>query len=369
MKILHFHTKMGQGGVGSVVLQLVNTMCETDQVDLCLIRKPAKEDVFLSKVDPRVRIISFGMKTHFSISIFFRVWKFLYQNNYDIVQLHRDFFFYVFPILFFHNKFSIFYTFHTLAEYENTKWDKLAKLIPIKRQYFHKKWLKPIAISKAVQVSIRQFYGCDGTLIYNGIKKPFVTLSNDLIKQYRISSSTKVFLHAGRISAEKNQIALCCVFRQLISEGKDVVLLIAGGVNDKHIYEHLKSYFSDRIIYLGVQDNIPQWMAHCDAFCLPSHFEGMPMVLLEALSVGCVPICSPVGGIVNVVNDGDNGILSASSDESDYYVAIRRFLAMTPDAIQTMQKRCLESFAPYEIHHTVEGYLNAYREALEERKH
>lgn len=48
-------------------------------------------------------------------------------------------------------------------------------------------------------------------------------------------------------------------------------------------------------------------MAHCDAMCLPSIWEGLPVTLLEALSVGCIPICSNVGGIPDVIESGMNG--------------------------------------------------------------
>ena len=50
----------------------------------------------------------------------------------------------------------------------------------------------------------------------------------------------------------------------------------------------------------------------------------MPVTLLEALSVGCIPICSPVGGIVNVVKHGVNGLLSKDSTEEEYYLTVKK---------------------------------------------
>ena len=50
-----------------------------------------------------------------------------------------------------------------------------------------------------------------------------------------------------------------------------------------------------------------------DAFCLTSVYEGLPISLLEAISCGCVPVCTPVGGITEVVHHevrpGDPGRL------------------------------------------------------------
>ncbi len=46
-----------------------------------------------------------------------------------------------------------------------------------------------------------------------------------------------------------------------------------------------------------------------DAYALCSSYEGMPISLIEAIGVGCIPVCTPVGGIVDVVHNGENGFL------------------------------------------------------------
>lgn len=128
--------------------------------------------------------------------------------------------------------------------------------------------------------------------------------AKNLVSGFRISDKTKLFIHAGRMDTPKNQVVLCRIFKRLIDEGEDVVLLIAGSNHRKDIYNQLVPFFCDRIRYLGERSDIPQLMAQCDAMCLPSIWEGLPITLLEALSVGCIPICSPVGGIPNVVETG-----------------------------------------------------------------
>lgn len=42
-----------------------------------------------------------------------------------------------------------------------------------------------------------------------------------------------------------------------------------------------------------------------DAYALCSSYEGMPISLIEAIGVGCIPVCTPVGGIVDVVHNGE----------------------------------------------------------------
>ena len=93
---------------------------------------------------------------------------------------------------------------------------------------------------------------------------------------------------------------------------------------------------------------------------LPSIWEGLPIVLLEALSVGCIPICSPVGGVVNVIKDGFNGILSHNTEANAIEESIRRFLSLNKKEIGLMHSNCLASFQLYNIEQTANAYLAAY---------
>ena len=189
---------------------------------------------------------------------------------------------------------------------------------------------------------------------------PFVDDKENAVDEARITSKTKVFLHPGRITEAKNQLVLVKVFRRLIEEGSDVVLLIAGKEEDDAILQQIRPYLCKRIQYLGLRTDVPSLMAKADGMCLPSVWEGLPITLLECLAVGCIPICSPVGGVADVITDGKNGLLSKSSGEEDYYQAMLRFLKQSHEDTARMKQSCVTSFQPYHISYSVKKYLQEY---------
>ena len=106
--------------------------------------------------------------------------------------------------------------------------------------------------------------------------------------------------------------------------------------------------------------DIPDVMNQCDGFCLPSIWEGLPIALLEAISVGCVPICSPVGGIVDVLINDFNGFLSNSSDENDYYNSMISYLECPEETIKAIKNNAKKTFANFEISMSAKRYEELY---------
>lgn len=358
MKILHIHPSLAGGGIESMICALANEMSKSEDVTVCSIFEPKSTDIFWFRLSKNVKKVNLGKKIGFSIKIFFSIYKFIRKGQFDVVNIHGMFYYYILSVFFLHKKTKFFYTIHSDAKMENTRMDK--KILFLKKIFFRKSWVRPITISNTSQISFFNLYNCKSDLIFNGVSKPHISNDNPVC-EYRIDTMTKVFIHAGRISIPKNQLILCRVFDRLINEGENVVLLIAGSKQSNEIFTSIEPFFCDRIIYLGERNDITQLMAYSDAMCLPSIWEGLPVTLLEALSVGCIPICSNVGGIPNVINSGENGLLSNSSTEEDYYMVMKRFLQMNCDEVNRMKQLCRESFLRYDISNTSELYLKTYQ--------
>lgn len=83
---------------------------------------------------------------------------------------------------------------------------------------------------------------------------------------------------------------------------------------------------SDKVIFLGWRDDIPEIMQVLDVFVLPSLNEGMGRVLVEAMAAGKPVVASRVGGILDLVKEGQNGCLAEPGDEKGLAIAIKKLL-------------------------------------------
>lgn len=359
MRILHIHPAMTSGGIEAMISALANEMAKKEDVTVCSIFEPSENDLFWNRLSEGVKKQTLGKKKRgFSLKIIFKIFNTIRVGRFDVVHIHGMFYYYALSILLLHKRVKFFYTIHSDAKMENTIWDK--KLFYIKKYCFKKGYIHPITISKTSQESFEDLYQCDNQLILNGVVKPKLTNEN-LINRYRLTQNTKVFIHAGRISVPKNQLVLCKVFRRLIDEGYDIVLLIAGARQIEDIFKSIEPYFCDRIRYIGERNDITQLMAYSDGMCLPSIWEGLPVTLLESLSVGCVPICSNVGGIPDIIDSGKNGLLSISSSEDDYYSTMKEYLSLSFNELSELKKNCKASFSKYNIINTASLYIKVYK--------
>ena len=332
MRILHIHPSMLAGGVDAMICAMATEMAQQGHdVTVCSIYQPKDDDIFWYKLPETVHKATLAKQnTGFSLKEVFAIYNFIRKGHFDVVQLHGLFYYFFLSVLLL-SKQKFFYTLHSDARMESVSWDRI--FFWIKKKMFRLRRVRAITISPASQQTFRELYGCESALCENGVPIPCIDKVRNAVDEARITPSTKVFLHPGRITQAKNQLVLVKVFRRLIEERKDVMLLIVGKEEDDVIMQQIRPYFSERIQYLGLRTDVPSLMAKADAMCLPSVWEGLPVTLLECLAVGCIPICSPVGGIVNVVENGKNGLLSKSSCEDDYYQVIQQFLLLDNEEI------------------------------------
>lgn len=102
-------------------------------------------------------------------------------------------------------------------------------------------------------------------------------------------------------------------------------LYIGGNGEIEHVKQHIKEYgIADITIFEGwvSGDKKIELLNKSDAYILPSYKEGLPISILEAMSYGMPIISTPVGGIPEIVSNGENGYLVEPGNKEDIYKAI-----------------------------------------------
>lgn len=102
-------------------------------------------------------------------------------------------------------------------------------------------------------------------------------------------------------------------------------LYIGGNGEIEHVKQLIKEYgIADIVIFEGwvSGDKKIELLNKSDAYILPSYKEGLPISILEAMSYGMPIISTPVGGIPEIVSNGENGYLVEPGNKEDIYKAI-----------------------------------------------
>lgn len=115
-----------------------------------------------------------------------------------------------------------------------------------------------------------------------------------LRKQYGISEDTRVLIHIGRYCVQKNQFFLIDIMKSIKEENQDYLLLMIGdGALKESFMDAVKENgLDDKIKCLGIRKDVPELLKLSDIMLLPSIYEGLPVVAVEAQAAGCYSILS-----------------------------------------------------------------------------
>lgn len=123
-----------------------------------------------------------------------------------------------------------------------------------------------------------------------------------------------------------------------------------------------------RVRFLGFRRNVLDFIAHLDGLLMPSLHEGLPYTLLEAMSLGVPIIASRVGGLAEVLRDGENALLVPAADVQALEAAVERiavdvsFARSLGDSAAKLQRR------DYTLDQMGQRYWQTYESCLPPRE-
>lgn len=359
LNIMQIVLSLEYGGLERLVIDLAETCnkigCKTT---ICCLDKFGK--LASHAKDRGIEVVLVGKKHGTDIILPFRLAHILRQNKIDVVHTH--------------NMGPLFYG--TLAA-------RMAR-VPVVINTRHgraKKQKHPIiwhmnnavvTISEDAKTELLKFNGVNPgkvKVIYNGIdiRRYSKQRENNTVKMaLNIEPSTQIIGTVARLAAEKDQFTLLDTFSKVAGKIDNTKLIIVG---DGPLRKELTDYanglgISDKVLFLGFRENIPDIINIFDVFVLSSLMEGVSLTLLEAMASELPIVATNVGGNPEVVIDGVTGFLVPPKEPEKTAEAIAKIL-QNPELAQKMggagRKRVEEKFS---LERMVREYGELYEECL-----
>ena len=164
-------------------------------------------------------------------------------------------------------------------------------------------------------------------VVQNGIPRPgSLALPNELgiRRELGLPDAARLVLTVGRFTEQKGYDIYLDAAPAVLDAVPDAHLLWAG---DGPLFEPMRAEveqrgFAHRLHLLGRRSDVPALMAAADLFALPSRFEGLPLVVLEALAAGLPVVGTRVVGTEEAVLDGETGRLVPPENADAFAAAL-----------------------------------------------
>ena len=258
-------------------------------------------------------------KPGLDLSMVRKIKKILKETKADVVHTHRYCAQYAVPAAILAGVKHRVHTIHNIAQKEN---GRLAR--KLNRFFFKHCHVIPVALSELIRDSVVKEYRIDKDkihVVFNGID-----LSRCLPKDdYTIKDVFKI-LHIGRFSTQKNHIGLLKAFQLFHDKYSDSELwLIGDGEKKNEIEQYVQdNNLENNVKFLGLQENVYEYLHNADVFALPSNYEGVPMTLIEAMGTGLPIVATNVGGIPDMLTNGVDALI-VKNDSSIINAAFEMF--------------------------------------------
>jgi glycosyltransferase involved in cell wall biosynthesis len=207
-------------------------------------------------------------------------------------------------------------------------------------------------------------------VIYNGVHlDPFLDRDQDraaIRRELNVADETLLVLQVARLDYLKDHATAVRAFAEVVRVRPDACLLLVGeGPEAAKIREGIARLNLQRQVrLLGLRKDVPRLLAAADLVLLTSISEGIPLTVIEAMAAERPVVATTVGGVVEMVVDGETGLLAPAGDAPALARNILR-LAEDPALARSLAKRgrarAMERFSEQQM---LAAYEKLYEEML-----
>lgn len=287
VRILHIVTYMGRGGLETMLMNYYRHIDKSRVQFDFLVHRDFEADYdgeildLGGKIYRISRLNPFSFKYHKELNDFFKN-----HPEYQIIHVHQDCMSSIALKIAMKNKVPI-----RIAHSHNANQDKNIKYL-IKRFYMRSIPRYATALFACGEDAGNwMFEGKSFRILNNAIDSNLFKFNTDIRDEVRndLNLNNKFVVgHVGRFDLQKNHSFLIDIFYEIQKIRTDSILLLIGSGNGElTIKEKVKKLnIEDKIIFMGVRNDVNKLMQAMDIFVFPSLYEGLPVTLIEAQASG-----------------------------------------------------------------------------------
>jgi glycosyltransferase involved in cell wall biosynthesis len=178
--------------------------------------------------------------------------------------------------------------------------------------------------------------------IYNGVKlgipltQDLSTLRDRVRQELGLTQNSRLAVTVGRLDLEKGYGDLVAVIPEIMRLCPEVRFLWVGeGEYRDALMAQVQEYgIEDKVLFLGYRRDVPRLLRSADLFVFPTHFEGMPLALLEAMAHHVPVVASDIESVTEIMEHQKQGLLFRMGDRT----SLRQTLAWALQHPQQMQQ-------------------------------
>ncbi len=211
--------------------------------------------------------------------------------------------------------------------------------------------------------SIKEVLGLpyDPFICYSGVPNETVESVDRECKKHTEHPEKIKFLYAGGLMLKKRVDIIINAFSEIYREGYHLTI-VGGGPEEEHLKELAKEKGVEKAVtFTGrlPRDQVAAKMREANVFAMVSINETFGMVYLEAMLQGCIVIASIGGGFDGIINNGENGFLSAAGNEQELTKLLNKITKMPRSEWNQIGQAAIDTAVNFSEKAVAENYLKA----------
>jgi len=359
IKVLNLINSLETGGAESLLVNFALESKKNEDIDLeiCILYPSTFFKKEIQRAD--IPFWEFNLKFKYDLIGVLRLINLIKKRKYDIIHVHLfpSAMFLAIASFFVQKDIKFIFTEHSV--YNQRRSFRIFKLLDI---FIYSRYSKIICVNNQVRLSLIKWLPRirkKTNVIFNGI--PIAKLKEgQLFKRYDI-------LFVGRLEKVKGLDILLRAISILNTQYNKVIRLAIVGIGPlKKGLEKMarELQIDDEIEFLGTRKDINRLMKSSKVLVLPSRWEGLPMVILEAMSVGLPIVATRVGGIPETIEDAKDGLLIPPENPEILAKTITHLLKNKNLQIKLAQNAYEKVKEKYSVQNYTKNILSLYEDLV-----